>query len=209
MERKLGRLDGLARLALVSALLLVGLAANAATLNIDGGGQLLGASNVDVDGVLYDVEFLDGTCVSLFSGCDDAEDFTFSSTPEANLASQALLDQVLLDSGLGPFDTDPSLVNGCEDPTQCEIRTLYGPIFPANGDLSLSLAFNGDTVSGDFQVAITSTDADSSLEDFAVYARWSPVPEPGTGVLIGLGLAALSASRGRDQALGGGARRAR
>jgi hypothetical protein len=41
-----------------------------ATLNVDGGGQLLGAFNVNVGGDLYDVVFTDGTCIVLFSGCD-------------------------------------------------------------------------------------------------------------------------------------------
>ena len=37
--------------------------AGAATLNVSGG-QLLGASGVIVDGISYDVEFLDGTCIA-------------------------------------------------------------------------------------------------------------------------------------------------
>jgi hypothetical protein len=32
------------------------------------GGQLLGASNVDVGGNLFNVQFLDGTCIDLFDG---------------------------------------------------------------------------------------------------------------------------------------------
>ena len=55
----------------------------------------------NVDGSLYDFEFLDGTCVALFSGCDDISDFTFSTVAAATLASQALLDQVRL-NGVAP-----------------------------------------------------------------------------------------------------------
>ena len=33
---------------------------------------------MDVGGSLYDVEFLDGTCVDLFTGCDDLSGFTFT-----------------------------------------------------------------------------------------------------------------------------------
>ena len=41
----------------------------AATLIVDGGGQLLGASGVNVGGTFYDVSFLGGTCEDTFSGC--------------------------------------------------------------------------------------------------------------------------------------------
>ncbi len=51
--------------------------AQAATLDIVGG-ILHGASGVDVGGTLYDVEFLDGTCIVLFNGCDQSSDFTFT-----------------------------------------------------------------------------------------------------------------------------------
>ncbi len=54
------------RLFLATLLVLVvclSASANAATLNVVGG-QLLGASNVDVGGSLYDVAFQDGTCIT-------------------------------------------------------------------------------------------------------------------------------------------------
>ncbi|GJL55697.1 MAG: hypothetical protein NPIRA02_28290 [Nitrospirales bacterium] len=41
--------------------------ATAVTLTMDGG-KLTGASTVNVNGVFYNVEFVDGSCVSLFSG---------------------------------------------------------------------------------------------------------------------------------------------
>ena len=43
----------------------------AVRLEIDGAGQLTDATGVDVDGSLYHVEFVDGTCAALFVGCDD------------------------------------------------------------------------------------------------------------------------------------------
>jgi len=74
-------------------------------------GQLLGASSVDAGGTLYNVEFLDGTCIDLYSGCDEVSDFTFQSFGAAQLASQALLDQVFIDGVDGLFDSDPTLIN--------------------------------------------------------------------------------------------------
>jgi hypothetical protein len=66
--------------------------ASAAVLNVSGG-QLLGAHNVDVLGTLYDVTFLNGTCIDLFSGCDEPSDFAFNTQASATAAGQALLDR--------------------------------------------------------------------------------------------------------------------
>ncbi len=71
-------------------LLLASSSASAATLNVSGG-QLLGASGVIVDGSSYNVQFLDGTCISLYNGCDALSDFTFQTVAAVVLASQALL----------------------------------------------------------------------------------------------------------------------
>ena len=40
---------------------------------------------------LYDVEFVDGSCVSVFNGCDDTAAFTFQTAIDAATASQVLL----------------------------------------------------------------------------------------------------------------------
>ena len=84
------------------------------------GGQLVGATGVNVGGTLYDVTFGNGTCDALFSGCDNpAADCAFTAQADAVLAAQALLDQVFLDGRLGNFDTQPILTNGCDDAFQC------------------------------------------------------------------------------------------
>jgi hypothetical protein len=63
---------------LVLAVLLVLMASGAQAFMLDlVGGQLIGASDVLVDGSLYDVRFLDGSCITLYSRCDEASDFTF------------------------------------------------------------------------------------------------------------------------------------
>ncbi|HIG00776.1 MAG TPA: hypothetical protein EYQ66_05655 [Myxococcales bacterium] len=100
------------KLVLVVGLVLMASGVQAATLNVIGG-QLHGASGVIVDGNAYDVEFLEGSCISLFDGCDDVSDFTFQTQAAAILASQALLDQALLDGGAGLFDSQPGLTFGC------------------------------------------------------------------------------------------------
>ena len=80
------------------------------------GGQLMGASNVLVDGGLYDVQFLDGTCIDLYNGCDDNSDFApLQSFAFVELALAALGTQVFIDTGVAgeEFFSEPSLTNGC------------------------------------------------------------------------------------------------
>ena len=119
--------------------LMVSGSASAASLNVVGG-QLLDASGVAVGGNLYDVQFMDGTCIDLYDGCDEASDFTFTDFASASLAAQALLDQVFLDGASGSFDTSPHLTTGCETTTECYSHTPYEV---AISNLQAALAFNG------------------------------------------------------------------
>jgi hypothetical protein len=92
----------------------------------------MGASGVDVGGTFYDVQFLDGTCIDLYNGCDDVSDFTFQTQAAAILAAQALLDQVILDGGVGQFDSQPGLTFGCISlAVFCDVLTPYA--FPIPG----------------------------------------------------------------------------
>ena len=119
-----------------------------ATLNITNG-ILMGASNVDVNGALYDVHFLDGTCEDLFNGCNDNSDFTFSNPTndgtQINAAMTALLEQVFLDTPLGAFDTNPALINGCILSIQCTAQTPLFVNIPGNG-LGITAAVNRTVV---------------------------------------------------------------
>ena len=98
-------------------------------LIVNGSGILTGATGVNVGGTLYDVEFVDGTCVALFTGCDQPSDFTFTTAADADVASQALLDQVLLDTGVGAFDSNPALTFGCSNSIICFVDTPYHVLF--------------------------------------------------------------------------------
>ena len=106
----------------LTAFIFSAMAAHAATLNIVGG-ELVGASNVDVGGALYDVEFMDGTCVGVFSGCDETDDFTFTTLVDATAAAQALANQVFV----GDYDTAPTMTAGCSLGTfnQCIMYVMY------------------------------------------------------------------------------------
>src|SRR5687767_5962067 len=100
-------------LALVS-FVLAGQAGAVATLQVNSSGELIGALNVEVNATLYNVEFVEGSCTGLFSGCDEPSDFTFDTALDAFRAGLALFGQVFVNGPQGNFDTEPALVSGCE-----------------------------------------------------------------------------------------------
>jgi hypothetical protein len=193
----LGRSSSQFVLVVSGALLLMLSSAHAATLNVVGG-QLVGASGVDVGGLLYDVQFGDGTCIGLYTGCDSPADFTFNSLATATQASQALLDQVLLNGPAGPFDSTPDATLGCDYYQFCWVSTAYGRSGP---NALVSYARN-------IQYALPETTGSASwgagentagiAYDYVTYAVWTPVPEPGTALLMGLGLLAMGVGARRN-----------
>jgi len=92
--------------------------ANASLIYNVTGGQLTGIQNIDVNGIDYDVSFIDGTFASVF---DSKYDFTSPADNKTalNNLNAALVDNVLINSVNYNFDTSPDLISGCSSPTTC------------------------------------------------------------------------------------------
>ncbi|MCG8694854.1 MAG: PEP-CTERM sorting domain-containing protein [Minwuiales bacterium] len=173
-------------------------AASAAVLLVDDSGQLTGARNVDVGGKLFDVQFVNGSCIGLFGGCDEASDTDFANETDALAAAQALLDQVFLDTPEGMFDSDPELTFGCSDVFFCDARIPFEQGSP-RGFVSFATATNSspDFAPDSTDDGFSRIDSDTADRDAAVYARFTEsvagdVPAPGALSLLGLGLAGLA-----------------
>ncbi|MBK7949567.1 MAG: hypothetical protein IPK00_12700 [Deltaproteobacteria bacterium] len=160
--------------------------ANAATFVLENG-TILGISDVELGGAFYDVEFVDGSCIDLFSGCDGAGDFPFNDSrderdPQSAIAAALALEALLHPPGLQILGR----VAGCDVLANCEIMT---PTFVEGRAVQASITFpdSGSLGTTPLLRFIDPID-DLSQDSFEVYARWTLIPEPSVAVLVGLGL---------------------
>lgn len=174
--------------------------ASAATLIVNGSGQLTGATGVLVNGSTFNVHFVDGTCPALFDGCDAASDFTFQTAEDAVTAAQALLDQVFIDTAQGQFDSDPFLTFGCSSNRfdRCAAIIPFG-LNSISGNWQGRTAGN-EAITDDISVAgaglnITTDDVLNPVGGppavFAVFDSAAAVPEPSTWAMMLIGFGAV------------------
>ncbi|MCG8491917.1 MAG: hypothetical protein MI743_09910 [Sneathiellales bacterium] len=184
---------------LISAVLAVFFSVNMITIShaailTVAGGILTGAKDVDVGGTLYNVEFIDDTCSNIYSGCDEISDLDFADEASATLAAQALLSQVFIDSLFGNFDSQPELINGCDDATGCNFNVTYG--FNLFNDVRSISAFNNDGSNTDSTgFGETGINYDVGQVEWLAYARFTPaisaIPLPAALPLYGAGILIL------------------
>ena len=164
--------------------------AQAATLNLDSSGNLLGASGIEVGGSHYDVSFGNGVCADFWSGCNTSE-FTFQTASDAMAAATALI--TALFSANDAFDTTSTLTIGCDAASDCYIITPYA----LNGAMDTVLAYNARNRSSNDSdtVILASIGTGTQTNADATYARWSasvsPVPVPAAVWLFGTALVGL------------------
>ena len=146
------------------------------------GGELTRILDVDVGGVLYDVEFKDGTFATALGGV-----FDFAAQADAVVAASAL-DGAIADTAAGSFDSVPGLTFGCETINDCGMLTPYQ--FDALGRVVSALLINTNA-------SDTIANADARLQTFDttaalnfVWADWtrstvnSVLPEPSSFALL-------------------------
>jgi len=169
------------------------LATNAFAANlIVENGQLTGATGVDVDGILYDVQFLDGFYSDTFQ---DESDLDTTSEAQARLFGQALMDQVFVDTAEGLFDSDPELTFGCGNLNECIVWIPFDIDFNTF-EVTAVLAINRRAGAIQPEGVRDVLGVNNYLNNFAddtnwVYADWQVVPVPAAAWLFGSALGLL------------------
>jgi hypothetical protein len=142
-------------------------------LDLDNG-QLVGAFNVDVDGIgIFDVDFVD----LAFNAISDFD--IVATALNVNAFTSALLSDVFIDVGNFLFDDIPSLTLGCEASDLCKVNvptSLSGSgsvVFFGSAE-NQSLASNQPD---EISLGGITVGNDLSLAESAVFARFTLAPE--------------------------------
>lgn len=168
--------------------------AKAVTLVVDGSGQLIGATDIDLGTLgVFNVSFTGASCIAVFGGCDDLSDFEFNNQADATTAAQALLSQVFVNNHSSApsslFDTDPELIQGCTNVQTC---TVAIPFSLSSQVVTVMYSFNSSVESIDQTIlANLNVGTTSNNLTFAHFISISEVPVPAALPLFGTGLALM------------------
>jgi hypothetical protein len=169
------------------------------THTFDVSGKLTGANGVTVSGLTYNVSFMSGNCIEVFSGCNSNDFFQFHTSAEALNASKELLNQVFVNISGYDLDTNPFLTSGVKaNPYNLAwIITPYAINGKGYAGLVLTqVARNSSTEASDWASLCDCGMWDyQKTQNTETYAVWSlaiqPVPEPANVAMIVLGIGLL------------------
>jgi len=194
--------------ALTSAILLVSSFVNAGIIYDVQNGTLMGASGIEINGEIYSVSFVDGSCETAYVGCD-SNLFDFTTVGTAEMAFNALIDQVFLDAVsvngvIYNFDTNFNLTNGCAYSGLCEIWVPYERVSDTNvksvWGYNHSNEANDRIMSNNYisPISYGNTQTYMIFTDF-VRMEVETVPEPSTLAIFALGIMGLASRRFKKQ----------
>lgn len=202
----------------VASALLISFPAKSASLIVEGG-ILTGARNINVNGTRLNVDFVDANCFEEFAGCDAVSDFDFADPDFGFAAGQALLEQVLIDSAAGLFDSDPTLTLGCTGVPDTSSATCFISFPVGGGNLGADFV-PGVTVRNETAIANAAGSDTVSIGSIARFAndnpnnltaRFNTVPLPApvwlmlSAMMIVAGMARRAPARLAESQLGRGA----
>jgi hypothetical protein len=128
---------------------------------------VVGARGINVQGTLFQVEFIDGSCIELLEGCDEPGDFPFGSANEAKAASAAL--QTL-------FYRQGYAIRGCDPKYVCEVLTPIDLTSPPGMFRADSLFVWGPSCTGhcaeQYGWQYPGRESDLTNQEDMVYAIW-------------------------------------
>lgn len=176
--------------------------AGAVELVLDQDDNLLGASGVKINNKLYDVKFEEKNLNDLFLTNGNNYNFLFTTPEDAKAASQALLDQVLVDQ----YDSHPEYTHGVAcisysyilTPFKAEWSNDYNDIL-----IYFFSAYNSDKQSPtedyavQYSAQLASWSPTTLIPDSLVCAVWTlnpatTVPEPATALIFSVGILGIA-----------------
>jgi hypothetical protein len=171
---------GLATLA-AALVFLVGAGAAQAARVIDIGGTALQILDLELDGQIYKVEFIFDNANNIYGSNPTTSDLDFMSRSDSDAAVDAINGALNLEGDIHSVNESSSF--------------LFTVPFVVDGQMmERSVGFKNEA-----NWLLWPDPSNTLVSNAGSYAKFTVVPEPGTALLMGLGLAGLGAAGGRSR----------